>query len=920
MSAPFSDRNLLLGILALQMDFITRDALIEALHRWTLEKSRSLSEILEACGALAPEDRIALDQMVDRHIARHGGDARQSLSSLDLHQPTKSVFEPIADPDIQQSLSSLSSVVTRRILEVRSDETESWGHLPPEADGRFRILRLHDQGGLGVVYLARDTEVNREVALKQLNESIAADPQSRARFVFEAEITGNLEHPGIVPVYGMGQDALGRPYYAMRFVRGETFKEAVDHFHRDATLRSDPATRQREFQKLLRRFLAVCETMEYAHNRGIIHRDLKPRNILLGPYGETLVVDWGLAKVVGHGASEPPSDATLRPPSSSEIEPTVAGSLLGTAAFMSPEQARGEVAGLGPLTDIYGLGATLYYFLTGRAPFDDPDRMEVIRKVQAGEFPTPREVRSTVDRALDAVCRKAMARLPEDRYASARRLAEDIERWLVDQPVGAYQEGRAARVARWLRHHRSWAKAGAAALVLITAVSSAASLVVERARRFERRARKQEATATAEASNNFAMARDAVNRLLSELGKGRLGALPEDVRWRLAADAAEFNERFLRMGRNDPALRRDAARVFVEVGNINRMLGRVTDAVAAYARSVALLEQLARDFPNEPKFRDQLAETLREAADLLQRDGQPASAEQFCRKGLALADRLLDQAPQSTVFRRTKATCLDALAEILVDMGRYTDAVDAGQQALSIWVPIAQADGATYLDEIILGVFLKDQGRALHHAGNTREAESQLLQAIERLRVLVDGPLVPTKLGKLAGDVVRANAAFIFRLAQIELGLALSSEEGRRSDARRSLDAAVDGLKALGANKSPNAGNRKALALALLARGSLGLTPAEAQADWGEARQLLEKLAAESPHTAAYHGPLAMALGRLGRLALDQGNRTAARKLLEQAVQHERRALEANSDGLAGRENLDRLLKDLDSVAGSAQD
>ncbi len=421
MGAPSSDRNLLLGIVALQMDFISRDALVEAMNQWTLEKSRTLSDILVARGALDPDDQIILDQMVDRHIARHGGDARQSLSALDVQRPARSVFEPIDDPDIQQSLSSLNSSDIGRVLDAGSDATESWGELPAEGDGRFRVLRLHERGGLGVVYLARDTEVNRDVALKQLKEEIATDPQSRARFVFEAEITGNLEHPGVVPVYGMGKDDCDRPYYAMRFVKGDTFKSGVNHFHHDPALLSDTAARQREFQKLLRRFLAVCETMEYVHNRGIIHRDLKPSNILLGPYGETLVVDWGLAKVVGRRETELPSDATLRPPSSSEIEPTTAGALLGTAAFMSPEQARGEVDRQTAATDIYGLGATLYYLLTGRAPIDGPDRAEVIRQVQRGEIRPPREVKPSVNRALDAICRKAMALQPGDRYRSARR-------------------------------------------------------------------------------------------------------------------------------------------------------------------------------------------------------------------------------------------------------------------------------------------------------------------------------------------------------------------------------------------------------------------------------------------------------------------------------------------------------------------
>ena len=150
-----------------------------------------------------------------------------------------------------------------------------------------------------------------------------------------------------MPVYGKGEYADGRPYYAMRFIRGDNLKVAVDRFHKDPTLKSDSGARHREFQKLLRRFLVVCETMAYAHSRGIIHRDLKPSNILLGPYGETLVVDWGLAKVVGRGETVELSDTTLRPPSASDVQPTVAGSRVGTAGYMSPEQARGEIERIG---------------------------------------------------------------------------------------------------------------------------------------------------------------------------------------------------------------------------------------------------------------------------------------------------------------------------------------------------------------------------------------------------------------------------------------------------------------------------------------------------------------------------------------------------------------------------------------------
>ncbi len=332
---------MLLGIVALQMDFITRDDLVEAMHQWTLVKSQTLSEILVAKGALDPDDRSILEKMVDRHVARHGGDPRQSLTALEVAPNARSLLEPIDDPDIQESLSTLSAILSASAKRGDSSETANWTSGEHGAC-RFRTIELIDEGGLGKVYLARDSELNRDVALKQMKEDIARHPQSRARFVFEAEITGNLEHPGVVPVYGKGEYSDGCPYYAMQFVRGENLKTAADLFHRDAELAADPVARKAELQKLLRRFLTVCETMAYAHSRGVIHRDLKPRNILLGPFGETLVVDWGLAKVVGRAEDLPREEATLRPPSSSDVEPTTAGTRMGTVAYMSPEQGAGK--------------------------------------------------------------------------------------------------------------------------------------------------------------------------------------------------------------------------------------------------------------------------------------------------------------------------------------------------------------------------------------------------------------------------------------------------------------------------------------------------------------------------------------------------------------------------------------------------
>ena len=288
------------------------------------------------------------------------------------------------DPDATMLLGSPASSATPRADPGRG------------AGERFQVVRLHAQGGLGVVFLARDEQLRREVALKEIQQQHADRAQSRARFVREAEITGALEHPGIVPVYALGEHDDGRPYYAMRFIRGESLKEAIERFHRPDA----PSMRREgmlEFRGLLRRFVDVCDAIAYAHSRGVVHRDLKPANIMLGPFGETLVVDWGLAKPAGRPEDGPADDPGIAPwqDSGSGVE-TMSGSAIGTPAYMSPEQADGELAQIGPASDVYSLGATLYCLLTGRAPFEDPYMALLLARVRRGDFPPPRRVNREV--------------------------------------------------------------------------------------------------------------------------------------------------------------------------------------------------------------------------------------------------------------------------------------------------------------------------------------------------------------------------------------------------------------------------------------------------------------------------------------------------------------------------------------------
>jgi PAS domain S-box-containing protein len=413
-----ADRNLLFGVLALQADLIDSRQFVEACSLWSSRKDGSLADLLIERGWILPADRVHIDYLLERKLKRSDGEARAILASVS--DEVKRSLAALNDADIQRSLAELP----------RSDESDSGAtidHVPGLRE-RYALAHLHATGGIGRIWVARDRQLGRDVALKELRPERAGNAALWERFLREAQIMGQLEHPGIVPVYELSRRPDDeQPFYTMRLIKGRTLTEAVRDYHRERHRGYADSLR---FLELLNAFVTVCNTVAYAHSRGVIHRDLKGQNVVLGDFGEVFVLDWGLAKVVGCPGDDPESPPVgFESTGSGEANLTVQGQALGTPSYMAPEQAAGRGEMIDSRTDVYGLGAILYEILTGHPPFSGPEIRDVLRRVQEEQPVAPVQLNPEAPPALEVVCLRALAKKPGDRYASASELAQQVQRW-----------------------------------------------------------------------------------------------------------------------------------------------------------------------------------------------------------------------------------------------------------------------------------------------------------------------------------------------------------------------------------------------------------------------------------------------------------------------------------------------------------
>jgi serine/threonine-protein kinase len=719
----------------------------------------------------------------------------------------------------------LGGRLAEQIAKLRSWKTPPADDEPPEAPElpreafaglRYQPRKWLASGGLGAVFEAYDEEVGRTVALKRIKgEAQAGQPDKCERFRREAEITGRLEHPGVVPIYGLGADASGRPYYAMRLIKGESLKDAAAAFHAADRPGRDPGGRAVAFRQLLQRFVAVCQAVAYAHSRGVVHRDLKPANVMLGPYGETLVVDWGLAKTVGRrGPYRAAGEETLEPPSADTAEATRTGRAMGTPAFMGPEQAAGRWDEVGPGSDVFSLGATLYAVLTGRAPYQG---VRALADAQEGRFPPPREVKPQVPAALEAVCLKAMAVRPEGRYATALDLAGDVERWLADEPVSAYPEPWTARAMRWVKRRRTAVAAALAAVLAAVPVLAVSVALLTAANASERRAKevaeqrgREVAQQRDRAEKNLQTARELVG-YFGKVARSFQMEQPgmEPVRRLLRERQRQFYDQ-LAAGPGDRDSSQRAA-VLRDEGGLTFELGDRRRGLELLGQSLALYEDLARAQPDQPGHRRGVADCLMSLAVAYKEQGELDRALGLYHRAADGYERLAGEHPNDpeylfdlAITSSNEGNCLDRLGERERARAAYERSADLSAR-IAARFPAAAAD-PEYRDI---------HGLALYHRGLTGKGPADP----EAERALRES-------ARVYGELVR-EFPFAARYRH-RLGLAL-------------IDHANVLLRS-------------------------GRPPREAEGEYGRAFALARRLVRDYPETREYREVYANASNRLGML------------------------------------------------------
>jgi tetratricopeptide (TPR) repeat protein len=736
--------------------------------------------------------------------------------------------------------------------------------------GRFEVRRELGRGGFGTVYLARDPNLGREVALKVPHPGVLADVELQKRFQQEARAAAALDHPNVVPVYEAGEID-GVSYIALAYCAGTNLADWLMQ-------RSEPVPCAAAADLVA----TLAGAVQHAHEQGIVHRDLKPANVLLQGKGQPTTLD--AASEVRHelGALEPRiTDFGLARLLASPAAQTRTGTILGTPSYMAPEQAGVQGAAIGVAADVYSLGAILYHVLTGRPPFLGETLLEALHHLRFLDPITPRQLRAGLPRDLETICLKCLDKEPARRYPSARELADDLRRFVDGQPIQARPVGAVGRGVKWTRR-----RPAAAALVGVSVLAVLGLVVLSGVAIWQwqtavaalHRAEQTEETATANlerAEDNLKLAQQAVDGTFNVAKEHPLFQEPgmKKARNLLLRQTLPFYKNFSSQRPDDRDLQHEEAKQWFRVGYIEWELLRTQDARQAYERARVLFEALVKAQPDVLSYQQNLALTHNNLGNLLRELGKREEALVQHRQAGELRQQLVKAQPELHEYQNDLASTHHNLGLLLKDLGKHDEALLEYRQAYDLRQKLVKAQPELHEYQDDLATMHKSLGLLLRELGKREQALKEYGHACDLLQKLVQAhPNLPRYQQHLA-TTLNDLGVLLYEMGKREQALV------QYRQARDLGQKLVKDHPDLPVYKYDLALTHNNLGVLLRALGKRE----QALVEYRQARDLLQKPVKDHPEVLEYANVLASTHHNLGNLLTGLGKHDQALKEYRQA-------------------------------------
>lgn len=701
------DSELLLSVFVVQLGYASAAQVMAAAAEWATRRTdgSSLADVLAQRGLLDGDKRKMVEALMGKALQVNQGDVARTLQSFST--------------GLNVLMRSLSTSMTggdsgaRTQATPQGDSLEGTENVSDEPIGRYdfetgpnRETEELGRGGIGRVVVVHDRYLGRDVAMKELLAEHTSNPAlatSRMvaleqRFLREARLTGQLEHPAIVPVFEVGRRLDGGLYYTMQRVRGRTMAQLMKE------------ARSLEGRlKLVAPYLTTCQAIAYAHSRAVVHRDIKPQNVMVGPFGETYVLDWGLARVKGR--SDPrASDLKLQPDITGNV---LEGGAIGTPSYMSPEQAEGKIESIDERSDVWCLGAVLYELLTGEPPYTGNNPFDVLGKIIKEQWRPVRELEPDAPVELVAITEKALQRRREHRYPSAAEMAKDVNAWLRGGRVAAHEYRNIELIRRFGRKNK----------VPLTVAAIAAGTMVVLGGLAWRQVLKERDEARAFAQ---LFLDDVSDKLAPIAGSGplldQLTHKTLDYYRNTVDPKTGPREERLRLGR-----------AWRKIGRLALEVDKNSEAEAAYAFALEVARPLADEQPKDPESRVLLSESLIGMSDVESDRGAVAKCEALILEAIGHAQAATEVAPRHIDALDSLSRGSSRLAALRLTAGRVADAIEPAKRSLDVDKQLAELQPESEAMQENVAISLDSVAAVLSRAGKVDDAVKLSEESIARI-------------------------------------------------------------------------------------------------------------------------------------------------------------------------------------------